>query len=180
MARGRPSKKQQILDTARHLFAEQGYQGTSIDLVVQQADVSKPTVYNNFPSKQVLWQTLLEQMVEEITQQRAGISAEDAASGLLKSYQMLAERNDWLAIYRICLGERYKLDDVQLTLFDQLEQQHQQWCRDWLNQQQTDLSEEQLFMLLASCREAIITPKLTGQQLQTDTLNNILKSLLVS
>ena len=64
MARGRPSKRQHIIDTAQSLFAELGYQGTSIDLVVQTAAVSKPTVYSNFPTKQVLWASVLEQVSE--------------------------------------------------------------------------------------------------------------------
>ena len=65
MARGRPSKRQLILDTARALFAEKGYQGTSIDLVVKQAGVSKPTVYNNFKTKQALLFALMEELSKE-------------------------------------------------------------------------------------------------------------------
>ncbi len=64
MARGRPSKKSHIIDTALTLFSRLGYQGTSIDQVVVTAAVSKPTVYSNFSSKQILWNQALERIIE--------------------------------------------------------------------------------------------------------------------
>ena len=64
MARGRPSKKGLIADAALNLFQVAGYQGTSIDQVVLEAGVSKPTVYSNYPSKQLLWQEVLKQIIE--------------------------------------------------------------------------------------------------------------------
>ncbi|MEM7562893.1 MAG: TetR/AcrR family transcriptional regulator [Pseudomonadota bacterium] len=40
------SKKDHIVATALPLFLENGFKGTSIDLVVKASEVSKPTVYN--------------------------------------------------------------------------------------------------------------------------------------
>ena len=40
----RPSKKEFIVEQAAQLFLQQGYKGTSIDTVVAQCKVSKPTV----------------------------------------------------------------------------------------------------------------------------------------
>jgi AcrR family transcriptional regulator len=39
--------------------------------VVQSAGVSKPTVYSHFPSKQALWQAMLEQAIAASEAQRA-------------------------------------------------------------------------------------------------------------
>ncbi|WP_157487876.1 TetR/AcrR family transcriptional regulator, partial [Grimontia celer] len=64
MARGRPSKKGLIAETALTLFQVLGYQATSIDQVVLEAGVSKPTVYSNYPSKLSLWQEVLRQIIE--------------------------------------------------------------------------------------------------------------------
>ncbi|WP_458576253.1 TetR/AcrR family transcriptional regulator [Aliamphritea spongicola] len=41
-------QKQQLLDTARRVFAENGYQGTSIDLIVQEAGVSSQLCITTF------------------------------------------------------------------------------------------------------------------------------------
>ena len=124
MARGRPSKKQQLLDTARWVFAENGYQGTSIDLVVQKAGVSKPTVYNNFPTKQALLQALLTQLIDELEVARAEILTEstDALKAVFSVYINLAAQQEYLMMYRILSGEQYKLDETtraQIQAFDQ-------------------------------------------------------------
>jgi AcrR family transcriptional regulator len=45
------SKKDHIAAAALPLFLENGFKGTSIDMVVRVSGVSKPTVYNHFPDK---------------------------------------------------------------------------------------------------------------------------------
>ncbi|MCH8551135.1 MAG: TetR/AcrR family transcriptional regulator [Natronospirillum sp.] len=50
----RASKKDHIIEQATGLFLEQGFKGTSIDLVVTTCGVSKPTVYKHFPDKTIL------------------------------------------------------------------------------------------------------------------------------
>ncbi|MEM7258491.1 MAG: helix-turn-helix domain-containing protein [Pseudomonadota bacterium] len=56
---GRPSRQGQNLRAGRSLFVELGYQGTSIELVVLRAGVSKPTVYNHYPTRQVMLEEML-------------------------------------------------------------------------------------------------------------------------
>jgi TetR/AcrR family transcriptional regulator of autoinduction and epiphytic fitness len=48
------SKKIQIAVAALPLFLENGFKGTSIDMVVKSSQVSKATVYNHFPDKAAL------------------------------------------------------------------------------------------------------------------------------
>ncbi|WP_428389426.1 TetR/AcrR family transcriptional regulator [Mucisphaera sp.] len=45
------SKRDHILETAQKLFANQGYQRTSVDQIIAAAEVAKMTVYNHFPTK---------------------------------------------------------------------------------------------------------------------------------
>ena len=48
------SKKNQIAAAALPLFLNNGFKGTSIDIVVKSSKVSKATVYNHFPDKAAL------------------------------------------------------------------------------------------------------------------------------
>jgi TetR/AcrR family transcriptional regulator of autoinduction and epiphytic fitness len=48
------SKKNQIANAALPLFLDNGFKGTSIDMVVKLSQVSKATVYNHFPDKAAL------------------------------------------------------------------------------------------------------------------------------
>ena len=38
-------RRQQLIEIAKSLFAERGYDGTSIEEIAQRANVSKPVVY---------------------------------------------------------------------------------------------------------------------------------------
>jgi AcrR family transcriptional regulator len=51
--------RRRILDTARSLFAEQGYSGTSVRLIARELGLSDPAVYYHFPSKHDLYLALL-------------------------------------------------------------------------------------------------------------------------
>ena len=58
------SKREFIIAQALPLFLDNGFKATSIDLVVKQCGVSKPTVYNHFPDKVALIAAVIEYWVE--------------------------------------------------------------------------------------------------------------------
>ena len=58
------SKKDYIATSALPLFLENGFKGTSIDMVVRLSGVSKPTVYNHFPDKAALMMAVLKLWIE--------------------------------------------------------------------------------------------------------------------
>ncbi|WP_260195903.1 TetR/AcrR family transcriptional regulator, partial [Actinophytocola gossypii] len=51
-------KRQAILDSARSVFLQKGYAGTSMDEVAAQATVSKQTVYKHFADKRRLFEAI--------------------------------------------------------------------------------------------------------------------------
>jgi TetR/AcrR family transcriptional repressor of mexJK operon len=60
---GRPKdliKRQAILESAKRLFLEQGYDGSSMDAIAKAAGVSKLTVYNHFHDKENLFVAAVE------------------------------------------------------------------------------------------------------------------------
>ena len=53
-------RRHQLIDIARGLFAERGYEGTSIEEVAQRAGVSKPVVYEHFGGKEGLYAVVVD------------------------------------------------------------------------------------------------------------------------
>ena len=171
MARGRPSKKQLILDTALDLFSKAGFQGTSIDLVVQKAGVSKPTVYNNFPTKQALLSELIGHLLIRAQTDRDSLLDEQETSTsalLVSAFQQIATDPAYLALYRIFYGEQYKLDEktqIQLAKFDQ---DVNVWVSKLVKQRYPQWDDVAIFMLFAACRELMLTPIMLGQRTGQD------------
>lgn len=52
-------RRRQLLDVARDVFAERGFHATSMDDVALAAGVTKPVLYQHFPSKRALYVELL-------------------------------------------------------------------------------------------------------------------------
>ncbi len=57
-----------ILDTARQMFLERGYDATSLDDVAAASGVSKTTVYNNFEDKEGLFSAVVLSVTERAEQ----------------------------------------------------------------------------------------------------------------
>ncbi|MCB4207813.1 TetR/AcrR family transcriptional regulator [Arthrobacter sp. UM1] len=57
----RSVRRTQLLAAAHRVFVEHGYHGSSMDQIAEEAEVSKPVVYQHFPSKDELYEALLEQ-----------------------------------------------------------------------------------------------------------------------
>lgn len=62
-------RRAQLLDVARELFAEHGYHGLSMEQLADAAGVSKPVLYQHFPSKRDLYLGLLRDAVAEMEAQ---------------------------------------------------------------------------------------------------------------
>jgi AcrR family transcriptional regulator len=61
-------RRQQLLDIGRRLFAERGFEGTSIEEIAAQAGVSKPVVYEHFGGKEGLYAVVVDREVERLTE----------------------------------------------------------------------------------------------------------------
>src|SRR5215216_2190236 len=52
--------RQHLVDVATRLFAQRGYEATSIDAVLEAADVSRGSLYHHFANKQALFEAALD------------------------------------------------------------------------------------------------------------------------
>jgi AcrR family transcriptional regulator len=67
-AQGRATRGQ-LIEVATGLFAEHGYEGTSIEAVLTAAGVSRGALYHHFAGKEALFRAVLEALGERITEQ---------------------------------------------------------------------------------------------------------------
>lgn len=78
-------KKEKILEAAEELFAEKGYEGTSVRDIAQKADVNIAMISYYFGSKE----KLLEALIEENSEYTTGILKEISTSKTLDPWQKL-------------------------------------------------------------------------------------------
>jgi AcrR family transcriptional regulator len=66
--RNRKDKRARILAAARGEFAARGYHGTSIDVIIQRAEVARGTFYLHFKSKRSVFEAALEELIALVYQ----------------------------------------------------------------------------------------------------------------
>lgn len=62
----REQRRAQVLDAARTVFVESGYYAAGMDDIAERAGVSKPVLYQHFPSKLELYLALLDAGLEAL------------------------------------------------------------------------------------------------------------------
>lgn len=64
--RGRGMRREEILGAATRLFAERGYEGTSMGDLAEVVGLRKASLFHHFASKDVLYSTVLSNLLEEV------------------------------------------------------------------------------------------------------------------
>lgn len=59
-------RREQLITVARALFAEKGFDGTSVEEIAARADVSKPVVYEHFGGKEGIYAVIVDREVEAL------------------------------------------------------------------------------------------------------------------
>lgn len=76
-------RRQQLLDVARSLFAEKGFDGASVEEIAHRANVSKPVVYEHFGGKEGVYAVVVDREMHYLLTQMTSALAEDAHPRLL-------------------------------------------------------------------------------------------------
>jgi AcrR family transcriptional regulator len=77
-------RREQLLDVGRVLFAERGYDGTSVEEIASRAGVSKPVVYEHFGGKEGLYAVVVDREVKRVMDSFAGALSGDSPRVLLE------------------------------------------------------------------------------------------------
>src|SRR6187551_3038449 len=59
-------RREQLLDIGRSLFAEKGFEGTSVEEIAATAGVSKPVVYEHFGGKEGLYAVVVDHELQKL------------------------------------------------------------------------------------------------------------------
>ena len=73
-----------ILDAATHLFAEKGYDATSLQDIINETNLSKGAIYHHFSSKEEIFEAIFHRIGEENTTALAKVRDDKSLSGLEK------------------------------------------------------------------------------------------------
>jgi AcrR family transcriptional regulator len=83
--REKEARRAQILDAARDLFLQKGFESTTIDEIADRTELSKGAIYLHFPSKEEIYITLMLEGSQILYQMmREAVSADLPADTLLR------------------------------------------------------------------------------------------------
>jgi AcrR family transcriptional regulator len=110
-------KHQQILQGALRTFLEYGYTGSSMDLVAQQSNVSKQTIYSHFRDKNGLFHALAEYLLSDTLPLQSDsdlLSLEPAAflTVLAKLYFARMDRWEYQNFFRLVIAESARFPEL--------------------------------------------------------------------
>jgi AcrR family transcriptional regulator len=83
-------RREQLLDVSRQLFAEKGFDGTSVEEIAATAQVSKPVVYEHFGGKEGLYAVVVDREIQALTNALIGALEEGGHPQLLVERTALA------------------------------------------------------------------------------------------
>lgn len=63
-----PERREQLIDVARGVFAERGFEAATIEEIAEAAKVSKPIVYQHFGGKEGLYAVIVDRAVGDLTE----------------------------------------------------------------------------------------------------------------
>ena len=116
------AKREAIIATATRVFLAGGYAAASMDGIATEADVSKRTVYNHFPTKRDLFRAVVGRLYESLIEADSGVPSEHLPpqQGLPKfAVRLLAylRRAEVQALLRLVIAEHHRFPELSQDFF---------------------------------------------------------------
>lgn len=117
-------KRDQIVEAARRLFLERGFERTSMDAIRDLAGVSKATLYNHYANKEALFSDVVRKIVERLAGdwlQTLGDAAPklEGHEALRQTLTQLAQRSletlmrpEYLALVRVVIADIHQFPQL--------------------------------------------------------------------
>ena len=118
-----PAKRREIIDGARRVFFDKGFDGASMDEVARVAGVSKATIYVYFDSKEDLFDALVQLDRARSAEHLFELDDDhpDVASVLKRigvSFMTMMVRPDHIRLVRMVIGVAEKFPRIGQTFFE--------------------------------------------------------------
>ena len=119
-----PAKRRVILDGARAVFAEQGYERATVDQIAARAGVSKATVYNHFQDKKALF---VAAVVESCDDFRVGLEpclrapvgeVEQVLQAMGEQLMTMSLSPTVVSLYRQAIAEAERIPEIGRMVFE--------------------------------------------------------------
>lgn len=108
-------KQQRILDAALKVFSQSGYSGASMDAVAAEAGLTKPTLYQYFPSKEMLFESMMLQKRNDMLTAFSDPGCGDMVVQLHRfayAYADAVMAPDLLSLARLIIGEVQRFPEI--------------------------------------------------------------------
>lgn len=108
-------RERRILDAALKIFSEKGFVGASMDDIAAEAGLTKPTLYQYFPSKDELFTAMMTQERDHMLESFEYPSASGMVAELYAfswHYAEIVLRPDMLSLARLIISEAQRLPDI--------------------------------------------------------------------
>jgi TetR/AcrR family transcriptional repressor of mexJK operon len=108
-------RERRILDAALTVFSQKGFVAASMDDIAAEAGLTKPTLYQYFPSKDELFTAMMTQERDHMLESFEYPSASGMVAELYAfswHYADVVLRPDMLNLARLIIGEAQRLPDV--------------------------------------------------------------------
>ena len=104
------AKREQILDAAREVFMDRGFEGASVDEIVRVSGVSKPTLYRYFQDKEHLYSAIFTRECDRYAEQMfpPELETADVAEALIQIARFYLERllsPEAQSAFRVAVGD---------------------------------------------------------------------------
>ena len=110
----RLAKQRRILDAALSVFAAEGYSGTSMDAIAAKANVSKPTLYQYFGTKEQLFTEIMlaERNTMLLAFDHPGTDMVAELHHFAWHYADTVMRPEFLSLARLIIGEAQRFPEI--------------------------------------------------------------------
>lgn len=114
--------EERILDAAKTIFLQQGFEGASVDEIAQRARAGKPTIYARFPNKAALFAAVIARQAARNTQYENLVpEGRSARAKLISVGTALIERafaEDTIGLMRTTIAESPRFPELTREISD--------------------------------------------------------------
>jgi AcrR family transcriptional regulator len=156
----RADKRKLIMESALEVFAQKTYQGASISMIAEKANISKGLLYNYFESKESLLKAIINEGVHDVWQyfdpNHDGIlTTEEFLFFLKKSIQIVKENPNYWKLYTSLMFQN-EVIEMMFSDYGDLSAKYNKLAFDLFSRYGIKDPEQEMLLFSAMVKGAII------------------------